>query len=138
MQGTISKLQTIGMLITLLSVIGGGFYTWGTFNQRLDVIEKKKFVVNQTVDLSEINKEIKELHNKINERSNLLSTEQDEDYDELDEIISNNTNDINIKIENIIKDIEGIKADIKINSKAIEYLDLKIEEFKISTSNPLL
>ena len=138
MQGTISKLQTIGMLIALVSAIGGGFYTWGTFNQRLDVIEKKKFVVNQTVDLSEINKEIKELHNKINERSNLLSTEQDEDYDELDEIISNNTNDINIKIENIIKDIEGIKADIKINSKAIEYLDLKIEEFKISTSNPLL
>jgi nitrate/TMAO reductase-like tetraheme cytochrome c subunit len=93
MQGTISKLQTIGMLITLLSVIGGGFYTWGTFNQRLDVIEKKKFVVNQKVDLTDVNNKIDGLNQDIN---------------------------------------------IKINSKATEYLDSRIEELKISMSNPLL
>ena len=50
----IEKLQKIGLLITLVSVIGGGFYTWGTFNQRLDAIENKEFVVNETVDLSGI------------------------------------------------------------------------------------
>jgi len=109
MQGTISKLQTIGMLITLLSAIGGGFYTWGTFNQRIDVIEKKKFVVNQKVDLTDVNNKIDVLNK-----------------------------DINTRIEDIIKDIEGIKADIKINSKATEYLDSRIEELKISMSNPLL
>ena len=59
MNGMVSKLQSIGMLIALVSAIGGGFYTWGTFNQRLDVmeksvikIEKKKFTVNETVDLN--------------------------------------------------------------------------------------
>ena len=57
----IEKLQKIGLLITLISVIGGGFYTWGTFNQRLDAIEKKKFVVNKTVDLTEVNKTIEGL-----------------------------------------------------------------------------
>ena len=46
--------------------------------------------------------------------------------------------DINTRIEDIIKDIEGIKADVKINSKATEYLDSRIEELKISMSNPLL
>tara|TARA_R110000824_G_scaffold360121_1_gene547830 strand:+ start:2826 stop:3116 length:291 start_codon:yes stop_codon:yes gene_type:complete len=94
----VSKLQSIGMLIALVSAIGGGFYTWGTFNQRLDVmeksvikIEKKKFTVNQTVDLTEVN-----------------------------------------------KSIEGLKADIKINSAAISYLEAMINELKVKSGNPLL
>ena len=91
MQGMVSKLQTVGMLIALVSAIGGGFYTWGTFNQRLDAIEGKEFVVNETVDLS-----------------------------------------------GIIKELEAVKADIKINGAAIEYLDAKIEELKAAQNNPLL
>ena len=87
----IEKLQKIGLLITLISVIGGGFYTWGTFNQRLDAIEKKKFVVNKTVDLTEVN-----------------------------------------------KTIEGLKADIKINGAALDYLEAKLEELKTQLNNPLL
>ena len=91
MNGMVSKLQTIGMLIALVSAIGGGFYTWGTFNQRLDVIEQKKFTVNQTVDLTEIN-----------------------------------------------KSIEGLKADIKINTAALNYLESMINELKVAQGNPLL
>jgi|TARA_R110001599_G_scaffold100584_1_gene257788 hypothetical protein len=87
----IEKLQKIGLLITLVSVIGGGFYTWGTFNQRLDAIEKKKFTVNQTVDLTGVN-----------------------------------------------KSIEGLKADIKINGAALDYLEAKLEELKVKLNNPLL
>ena len=98
MNGMVSKLQSIGMLIALVSAIGGGLYTWGTFNQRLDVmeksvikIEKKKFTVNETVDLTEVN-----------------------------------------------KSIEGLKADIKINSAAISYLEAMINELKVKSGNPLL
>tara|TARA_B110000444_G_C18688240_1_gene523013 strand:+ start:615 stop:905 length:291 start_codon:yes stop_codon:yes gene_type:complete len=94
----VSKLQSIGMLIALVSAIGGGFYTWGTFNQRLDVmeksvikIEKKKFTVNETVDLTEVN-----------------------------------------------KSIEGLKADIKINTAALNYLESMINELKVAQGNPLL
>jgi|TARA_R110000765_G_scaffold165529_1_gene270479 hypothetical protein len=65
----IEKLQKVGLLITLVCTIGGGFYTWGTFNQRLDAIEKKKFTVNQKVDLTEVYKSIEALKAdiKINE-----------------------------------------------------------------------
>ena len=87
----IEKLQKVGLLITLICTIGGGFYTWGTFNQRLDAIEKKKFTVNQTVDLTEVN-----------------------------------------------KSIEGLKADIKINGAALDYLEAKLEELKTKLNNPLL
>jgi len=87
----IEKLQKVGILITLICTIGGGFYTWGTFNQRLDAIENKKFTVNQTVDLTEVN-----------------------------------------------KSIEGLKADIKINGAALDYLEAKLEELKTQLNNPLL
>ena len=87
----IEKLQKVGLLITLICTIGGGFYTWGTFNQRLDAIENKKFTVNQTVDLTEVN-----------------------------------------------KSIEGLKADIKINTAALNYLESMINELKVAQGNPLL
>ena len=87
----IEKLQKVGLLITLICTIGGGFYTWGTFNQRLDAIENKKFTVNQTVDLTKV-----------------------------------------------YTSIESLKADIKINGAALEYLESMINEMKVSQGNPLL
>ena len=57
------------------------------------------------------------------------------------EFIVNETVDlsgINQKIEDVIKAIEGVKADAKINDAAIKFLDAKIEELKASLDNPLL
>ena len=57
------------------------------------------------------------------------------------EVVVNETVDlsgINQKIEDVIKAIEGVKADAKINDAAIKFLDAKIEELKASLDNPLL
>ena len=57
------------------------------------------------------------------------------------EFVVNETVDlsgVNQKIEDVIKAIEGIKADVKINDAAIKFLDAKIEELKASLDNPLL
>ena len=57
------------------------------------------------------------------------------------EFVVNETVDlsgVNQKMENIIKDMEGLKADIKINDAAIKFLDAKIAELKASLENPLL
>jgi hypothetical protein len=43
-----------------------------------------------------------------------------------------------VDLSGIIKELEAVKADIKINGAAIEYLDAKIEELKASQNNPLL
>ena len=40
----IEKLSTYAALIGVIGAIGGGFYTWGQFNTRLDAIEKKPAV----------------------------------------------------------------------------------------------
>ena len=57
----IEKLSTYAALIGVIGAIGGGFYTWGQFNLRLDQIENKEFVVNETVDLSPMEEKISTL-----------------------------------------------------------------------------
>ena len=57
------------------------------------------------------------------------------------EFVVNETVDfsgVNQKMEDIIKAMEGLKADIKINDAAIKFLDAKIDELKASLDNPLL
>ena len=57
------------------------------------------------------------------------------------EFIVNETVDlsgVNQKIEDLIKAVEAVKADVKINDAAIKFLDAKIEELKASLDNPLL
>tara|TARA_X000001388_G_scaffold58050_1_gene43297 strand:+ start:271 stop:540 length:270 start_codon:yes stop_codon:yes gene_type:complete len=86
-----SKLSSYAALIGVIGAIGGGFMAWGEFNNRIAQLEDKEFIVNETVDLS-----------------------------------------------GIIKEIEAVKGDVKINGAALEYLDAKIEEIKAEQNNPLL
>ena len=86
-----SKLSSYAALLGVIGAIGGGFMAWGEFNTRIAQLENKEFVVNETVDLS-----------------------------------------------GIIKELEAIKGDIKINDEAIKFLDAKIEELKAEQDNPLL
>ena len=91
MQGIFNKLASYGALLGVIGGIGAGFAAWGEFNNRIAQLENKEFIVNETVDLS-----------------------------------------------GIIKELEGLKADIKINDAAIKFIDAKIEELKAEMSNPLL
>ena len=52
----VEKLSTYAALIGVIGAIGGGFYTWGQFNSRLDAIEKKP-----VVNLSPLKQKDKEL-----------------------------------------------------------------------------
>ncbi len=91
MQEMFSKLSSYAALLGVIGAIGGGFMAWGEFNNRIAQLEDQEFVVNETVDLS-----------------------------------------------GIIKELESIKGDVKINDAAIKFIDAKIEELKASLDNPLL
>jgi len=138
MQGTVSKLQTIGMLIGLVSTIGAGFYAYGVFNNRLDVVENKQFVINQEVDLTDVHDriaEVKDLTLTGKAEVNTLITTGNK---ELRKLID--TGDaINAEaIRSLSVVLETIKKDIAINAAAIEYLDAKINEIKAEMSNPMM
>ena len=86
-----SKLSSYAALLGVIGAIGGGFMAWGEFNNRIAQLENQEFIVNETVDLS-----------------------------------------------GIIKELEAIKGDVKINDAAIKFIDAKIEELKAEMYKPLL
>ena len=61
MQEMFSKLSSYAALLGVIGAIGGGFMAWGEFNNRIAQLEDKEFVVNETVDLSGIIKELEGL-----------------------------------------------------------------------------
>ena len=109
----IQKLTSIGALIGVVLTIGGGFYTWGQFNTRLDTIENKEFVVNETVDLAPINEKISNLEVEILDRMSALEDEW--------MARDNDTND------DILNDIAGINLDIKELQKEIKIADQQLQ-----------
>ena len=50
MKNLLPKLQQYITIIGVITAIGGGFYTWGQFNLRLDNIEKKIDRIEQKLD----------------------------------------------------------------------------------------
>ncbi len=124
----IEKLSTYAALLGVIGAIGGGFYTWGQFNLRLDQIENKEFVVNETVDLTEINDSINNINVKMKELETTIISMDNDVLDNLRNDIAGNSNDMKAITQDIIKDIKVIQsvlADAASNDD-IDKLDKKL------------
>ena len=106
----IEKLSTYAALIGVIGAIGGGFYTWGQFNLRLDQIENKEFVVNETVDLSGVDSSINEINVKLKELETQIISMDNNVLDDLRNDIAGNSNDMKSITQDIIKDIKVIQS----------------------------
>ena len=62
MKNLLPKLQQYITIVGVITAIGGGFYTWGQFNLRLDNIEKKKI---KTGNIAPLNESITELSTQV-------------------------------------------------------------------------
>ena len=153
----VEKLSTYAALIGVIGAIGGGFYTWGQFNLRLDQIENKEFVVNETVDLSNIEEKISTLEVEVIDRINAVEeqikpTDLTGVFKEIGKIKEQiamlpkpaNTKPIYDSLTKLEEYAWELEEDIEENSKSIaivkkenELQDVQIEEIKLSTSNPL-
>ena len=158
----VEKLSTYAALIGVIGAIGGGFYTWGQFNLRLDQIEKKKFVVNETVDLSPIEEKISTLKVELIDRIEAGDTAveakikpQDltgiiKSIQEVREKVAGLPKPANLKpiLEKLKmleeyaweleEDIEELSKQTEIISKENELQDIMIEEIKTKANNPLV
>ena len=156
----IDKLSTYASLVGVVGAIGGGFYAWGEFNTRLDILENKDFVVNETVNLEPVNERIstlevdlidrikqgdKEVEEKIKPQdlSGLLKSIQ-EVREQLAGLKIPNVKPIEVALKELEEyaweleeDIEQLSKDVAIVQKENQLQDVLIEEVKKSTSNPL-
>jgi len=162
----IEKLSTYAALIGVIGAIGGGFYTWGQFNTRLDAIESAP-----SVDLSPLTAKDKELANKIDEAllyANEYKVDLIDRIKKVDDKIK--PTDLTLVFKEIGKireqiamlpepadlkpileqlqmleeygweleeDVEELSKQVAIVSKENELQDIQIEEVKTLNSNPL-
>ena len=162
----IEKLSTYAALIGVIGAIGGGFYTWGQFNTRLDAIES-----TPSVDLSPLKEKDKELNIKVD---NALLYANEYKVDLIDRIAKVEEQikptDLTLVFKEIGKireqiamlpepadlqpileqlqmleeygweleeDVEELSKQVAIVSKENELQDIQIEEVKTLNSNPL-
>ena len=150
----IEKLSTYAALLGVIGAIGGGFYTWGQFNSRLDAIE-----ATPPVNLKPLKEKDKELEAKIDDAL-LYANEYKVDlidrikkvYDKIlptdltlvfkeigkvkEQIAMLNIPDP-VELTPIYEILTGIEKTIAILSKENEVQDAKIEELKLKSANPL-
>ena len=123
----IQKLTNYASIIGVIGAIGGGFYAWGEFNTRLDAIENKEFVVNETVDLAPVNEKISDLEVEILDRMSALEDEwMARDNDSMDDIL-NDIAGVQSEIKSLI-DKMGI-ADRQLQLNIVESSDKTFKEF---------
>ena len=162
----IEKLSTYAALIGVIGAIGGGFYTWGQFNTRLDAMEK-----SPSVNLRPLHEKDKELMKKVDDAL-LYANEYKVDLidriakveekikpqdltgllksiQEVREKVAGLPKPANLKplLESLTKleeyaweleeDIEELSKQTAIVSKENGLQDILIQEIKAANSNPL-
>ena len=111
----IQKLTSISALIGVVLTIGGGFYTWGQFNTRLDTIENKEFVVNETVDLAPVNEKISTLEVEILDRMSDLEDEWMNRDNNSTDVLLNDIAGINSELKDLIEDMNDGDQQLQLN-----------------------
>ena len=150
----IEKLSTYAALLGVIGAIGGGFYTWGQFNSRLDAIE-----ATPPVNLTPLKEKDKELEAKIDDAllyaneykvdlidrikkvdDKILPTDLTLVFKEIgkvkEQIAMLNIPDP-VELTPIYEILTGIEKTIAILSKENEVQDAQIEEIKLQSKNPL-
>ena len=160
------KLSTYAALLGVIGAIGGGFYTWGQFNSRLDAIE-----ATPPVNLAPLVAKDKELDKKIDEALLYANEYKVDLIDRIkkvdDKIVPVNLTKVFAEIGKVREqiamlpepvnlqplldslqaleeygweleeDIEELSKQLAIVSKENEVQDAEIEEIKLESKNPL-
>ena len=123
----IDKLTNYASIVGVVCGIGGGFYAWGEFNTRLNAIENKEFVVNETVDLAPVNEKISTLEVEILDRMSDLEDEWMNRDNNSTDVLLNDIAGINSELKDLIEDMND--GDQQLQLKIVNTSDKAFKEF---------
>ena len=157
MNNMVTKLSSVAALLGVVGAIGAGFVQYGKVMAKIDELDNRKAVINETVDLSPLEERISVLEVDVIDRINEVE-EQIKPVDltlvfkeigKVREQIALLPEPANLKpIYDALKeleeyaweleeDIEELSKDVAVVKKENELQDILIEEVKASNSNPL-
>ena len=156
MNNMITKLSSVAALLGVVGAIGAGFVQYGKLTAKIDELDNRKAVINETVDLDPIVEKIatlevdlidriQEVENKIKptDLTGLLKSIQ-EVREQVAGLKIPNVKPIEAALKELEEyaweleeNIEQLSKDVAIVKKENELQNVLIEEVKKSTSNPL-
>ena len=156
MNNMITKLSSVAALLGVVGAIGAGFVQYGKLTAKIDELDNRKAVINETVDLDPIVEKIATLEVDLIDRIQGVENKiKPTDLTGLLKSIQEVREQVvglkipNVKpIEDALKEleeyaweleenIEQLSKDVAIVKKENELQNVLIEEVKKSTSNPL-
>ena len=157
MNNMVTKLSSVAALLGVVGAIGAGFVQYGKVMAKIDELDNRKAVINETVDLSPLEERISVLEVDVIDRINeveeqIKPVDLTRVFSEIGKIREQiamlpkpaNTKpiyDALTKLEEyaweLEEDIEELSKDVAVVKKENELQDILIEEIKASNSNPL-
>ena len=156
MNNLVTKLSSIAALLGVLGAIGAGFVQYGKLTAKITELDKRKAVINQSVDLDPLHEKIsslevdlidrikagdKEVEAKIKPQDlSGLSTSIQEVREQVASLNIPKETDLrplNEAIKELESKISKLDTDVKIVQKENQLQDVLIEEIKTKANNPL-
>ena len=144
MNSLVTKLSSVAALIGVIAAIGGGFVQYGKIQAKLTELDKRKPVINKTVDLSLVNNKISTLEVELIDRiekvdSKIVSVDLSgikKDIKKLEER-KVDLSPLIKSIKDVEKSLNELSKQVAIVSKENELQDVLIKEIKTKANNPL-
>ena len=144
MNNLVTKLSSIAALIGVIAAIGGGFIQYGKIQAKLTELDKRKAVINESVDLDPIIEKIGSLEVDLIDRikevdDKIIVTDLSSVQEDIAELKNRKVNlkPLNDTIKELENAVSELKQGVAIVSKENELQDVLIEEIKNKANNPL-
>ena len=124
-------------VISSMSVLGGGFYAYGVFENRIAQLENAEFTITQTVDLQPVYEKIDLVEGGLIQRQDGFVDKIDSAKDVLMQRQSEKVREINTNIAKLSDLANDNGTNLEVLNKELELLKLKIEEIELNNTNPL-
>ena len=157
MNNMVTKLSSVAALLGVIGAIGAGFVQYGKLTAKIEELDKRKAVINNTVDLAPMEEKIAALKVDLIDRVDAVE-EQIKPVDltkvfaEIGKVREQiamlpepaNLEPILNKLQmleeygwELEEDLEELSKQLAITSKENEVQDAQIEEIKLQSKNPL-
>ena len=144
MNNMITKLSSVAALIGVIGAIGAGFVQYGKLTAKIEELDEREAVINQTVDLEPLQEKISVLEVQLIDRikkvdDKIVVVDLSGIKEDITELKGRSVNlkPLNYAIKELENAIAELKQEVAIVKKENQLQDILIEEIKEKGNNPL-
>ena len=144
MNNMITKLSSVAALIGVIGAIGAGFVQYGKLTAKIEDLDEREAVINQTVDLEPLQEKISVLEVQLIDRikkvdDKIVVVDLSGIKEDITELKGRSVNlkPLNDAIKELESAIAELKQEVAIVKKENQLQDILIEEIKEKGNNPL-